>query len=281
MSAEPVLSYRSFSVTFPIDDGEVVAVRGLDLDLYPGEVLAVVGESGSGKTVTSLAALGLLPSSARVGGSVTLGGRDVLTMSQHELEQVRGAQVAMVFQEPMTALNPLMKVGDQIAEVVLNHDRASRAEAARQALQLLVDVGIPEPERRLGQYPHELSGGQRQRVMIAMALACDPSVIVADEPTTALDVTVQAEILQLLRELRDRRGVAILLVTHNMGVVADLADRAAVMYRGELVELGTAEQVLTAPEHDYTRSLLAAVPMLPEVDLGPIEVREKDRKSVV
>ncbi|WP_166354956.1 dipeptide ABC transporter ATP-binding protein [Phytoactinopolyspora limicola] len=263
----PVLRYRSFSVTFSTEHGDVQAVRDLNLDLYPGEVLALVGESGSGKTVTSLAALGLLPASARVTGSVELNGRNVMELRGEQLRRLRGDEVSMVFQEPMTALNPLMRVGRQIAEVLTNHTRLAKDAAAARAVELLGQVDIPEPARRAGQFPHELSGGQRQRVMIAMALACDPDVIVADEPTTALDVTVQAGVLELLRDLRREHGVAILMVTHNMGVVADIADRVAVMYRGDLVETGPARTVLLDPAHEYTRSLLGAVPVLPRLEV--------------
>ncbi|NDL56788.1 dipeptide ABC transporter ATP-binding protein [Phytoactinopolyspora mesophila] len=263
----PVLRYRSFGVTFPTEQGDVEAVRGLDLDLFPGEVLALVGESGSGKTVTSLAALGLLPASARVRGTVELNGRNVLDLRGEQLRRLRGDEASMVFQEPMTALNPLVRVGRQVAEVLTNHTELSRDAAATRAVELLRQVDIPEPERRAAYFPHELSGGQRQRVMIAMALACNPDVIVADEPTTALDVTVQAGVLELLRDLRRDHGVAILMVTHNMGVVADIADRVAVMYRGDLVETGTARSVLLEPAHEYTRSLLGAVPVLPRLEV--------------
>ncbi|MEV0952734.1 ABC transporter ATP-binding protein, partial [Promicromonospora sp. NPDC050249] len=275
-----VLRIRDLNVTFATGSGDVPAVRGIDLEVRRGRVVALVGESGSGKSVTSLAVLGLLPSTARVTGSVELfdggGPRDVVAMPEGELVDLRGRVASMVFQEPMTALNPTMTLGDQVAEAVLNHERVPRAVARERAVGLLRSVGIPEPERRARQYPHELSGGQRQRVVIAIALACEPRLIVADEPTTALDVTVQAEILDLLRELVAERGTALLLVTHNMGVVADLASDVAVMRDGRIVEHGPVEQVLLAPEHEYTRTLLDAVPAVPPASL---DVREAERVS--
>ncbi|MFE7505745.1 dipeptide ABC transporter ATP-binding protein [Promicromonospora sp. NPDC057488] len=270
--SDVVLRIRDLDVTFTTGSGEVPAVRGVDLEVRRGRVVALVGESGSGKSVTSLSVLGLLPSTARVTGSVELADgdavRDVVTTPEDQLVDLRGRVVSMVFQEPMTALNPTMTLGDQIAEAVLNHERVPRAAARERAVDLLRSVGIPEPERRAGQYPHELSGGQRQRVVIAIALACEPQLIVADEPTTALDVTVQAGILDLLRELVAQRGTALLLVTHNMGVVADLADEVAVMSGGRIVEHGPVEQVLLAPEHEYTRALLDAVPAVPPASGG-------------
>jgi peptide/nickel transport system ATP-binding protein len=265
--ADVVLRIRDLNVTFGTGSGDVPAVRGIDLEVRRGRVVALVGESGSGKSVTSLAVLGLLPSTARVSGSVELADgdrlRDVANAPEDELVDLRGRVASMVFQEPMTALNPTMTLGDQVAEAVLNHERVPRAVARERAVGLLRSVGIPEPERRARQYPHELSGGQRQRVVIAIALACEPRLIVADEPTTALDVTVQAEILDLLRDLVAERGTALLLVTHNMGVVADIASEVAVMRGGRIVEHGLVEQVLLAPEHEYTRTLLDAVPAVP------------------
>ncbi|MFI9487497.1 dipeptide ABC transporter ATP-binding protein [Promicromonospora sp. NPDC052451] len=265
--SEVVLRIRDLDVTFTTDSGEVPAVRGIDLEVGRGRVVALVGESGSGKSVTSLSVLGLLPGTARVAGSVELadddGLRDVVTTPEEQLVDLRGRVASMVFQEPMTALNPTMTLGDQIAEAVLNHEPVPPAAARERAVELLRSVGIPEAERRARQYPHELSGGQRQRVVIAIALACEPRLIVADEPTTALDVTVQAGILDLLRSLVAERGTALLLVTHNMGVVADLADEVAVMRAGRIVEHGPVEQVLLAPEHEYTRTLLDAVPAVP------------------
>ncbi|WP_285102512.1 ABC transporter ATP-binding protein [Promicromonospora sp. MEB111] len=265
--SDVVLRIADLNVTFDTDSGEVPAVRGIDLEVRRGRVVALVGESGSGKSVTSLSVLGLLPATARVSGSVELADgealRDVVSTPEEQLVDLRGRVASMVFQEPMTALNPTMTLGDQVAEAVLNHERVPRALARERAVELLRSVGIPEPERRAGQYPHELSGGQRQRVVIAVALACEPRLIVADEPTTALDVTVQAGILDLLRELVAQHDTALLLVTHNMGVVADLADEVAVMSGGRIVEHGPVEQVLLAPAHEYTRALLDAVPAAP------------------
>ncbi len=254
----PVITFDGVSVSF----GEVDAVRGVGFEVRPGEIVAVVGESGSGKSVTSMSALGLLPATATVTGSVFLGPRDLLTMSERELRAVRGDEIAMVFQEPMTALNPLRTVGWQLAEALRLHREMSSPEARTRAVELLKLVEIDEPERRADQYPHELSGGLRQRVMIAMAISCEPKVIIADEPTTALDVTVQAEILKLLRTLRSELDTAIVLITHSMGVVADLADRVVVLYEGEVVEQGPVERVFAEPEHAYTQRLLAAVPRL-------------------
>ncbi|ANC30926.1 ABC transporter ATP-binding protein [Isoptericola dokdonensis] len=261
---DAVLEFTDLRVTFGTEFGDVHAVKGISLEVHPGEVVALVGESGSGKSVTSTTALGLLPGNARVSGSVRVGDKIVTELDPSGLRKLRGNDVAMVFQEPMTALNPVLTIGDQLTESLQLHGLAYGKQATARAAELLRMVGIPEPERRLKQYPHELSGGQRQRVVIAMAISCDPKVIIADEPTTALDVTVQADILDLLRSLKDKLDTGILLITHNMGVVADMADRVAVMYKGDLVEQGTAEQVLTDPQHEYTKRLLAAVPRLGE-----------------
>ncbi|MFV2144246.1 ABC transporter ATP-binding protein [Isoptericola sp. G70] len=266
-----VLSFTDLEVTFGTEFGDVHAVKGVSLEVRPGEVVALVGESGSGKSVTSTTALGLLPANARVSGTVRVGDKVVGELDQAGLRTMRGNDIAMVFQEPMTALNPVLTIGDQLTEALQLHGIAYGKQAMARAADLLRMVGIPEPERRLKQYPHELSGGQRQRVVIAMAISCDPKVIVADEPTTALDVTVQADILDLLRSLKDKLDTGILLITHNMGVVADMADRVAVMLRGDLVETGTAEQVLTNPQHEYTKKLLGAVPHLGE-GVGQAEV---------
>ncbi|HLS48452.1 MAG TPA: ABC transporter ATP-binding protein, partial [Actinomycetaceae bacterium] len=259
---DAVLAFRGLDVNFRTEFGRVHAVKGIDLEVFPGEVVALVGESGSGKSVTSMTALGLLPSNARVGGEVLVGGKDVRKLDDRGLRQLRGKDVAMVFQEPMTALNPVLTIGDQLTESLELHGVAYGTAATRRAVELLTMVGIPEPERRLKQYPHELSGGQRQRIVIAIALSCEPDVIIADEPTTALDVTVQAEILDLLRSLKDKLHTGILLITHNMGVVADMADRVAVMLQGTIVERGSVIEVLNSPQHDYTKRLLAAVPHL-------------------
>ena len=272
VSAAQALSYRQLSVTFATDAGSVRAVDDVTFDVHPGEVLAVVGESGSGKSVSARAAIGLLPDTARVSGVVELGGRDVAGLSDKQFTALRGKDIAMVFQEPGAALDPLFTVGYQIAEAVRAHTDLDRGQARQRAIELLRMVRLPDPEHRVDYYPHQLSGGQKQRVVIACAIACEPAVIIADEPTTALDVTVQAEILELLRDLRDRLGSAIVLITHNMGVVADLADRVVVMNAGKVVEIAPVEQLFAEPADPYTRTLLSAVPHLgqgrPE-DFGP------------
>ena len=284
----PALSYRQLSVTFSTDAGPVLAVDDVTFDVKPGEVLAVVGESGSGKSVSSRAAIGLLPDTARVTGTVLLGDRDVAGLSDKQFTALRGKDIAMVFQEPGAALDPLFTVGYQISEAIRAHTDVDRKQARDKAIDLLRLVRLPDPEQRYGFYPHQLSGGQKQRVVIACAIACDPEVILADEPTTALDVTVQAEILELLRDLRDRLGSAIVLITHNMGVVADLADRVVVMNAGKVIEIATVAKLFAEPSQDYTRTLLAAVPHLgqgnPEHQAGPEtkteNVLEIDRLSV-
>ena len=263
--AEPpaTLVVEDLAVEFHTDEGVFPAVNQVSFRVAAGQVLALVGESGSGKTVTSLAVMGLLPSTARVRGRICLDGESLLDATEDRLNQLRGADIAMIFQEPMTALNPTMTIGAQVAEVLTNHKVCPAAEAHRRAVELLDRVGIPEPSSRAKGFPHELSGGQRQRVVIAMALACQPKLIIADEPTTALDVTVQAEILDLLRRLAKESSTAFLLITHNMGVVADLADSVAVMYRGDLVETGPMNQVLLHPVAPYSKQLIAAIPKMP------------------
>lgn len=259
---EPVLQFKELDVSFRTEFGRVQAVKGLSLVVRPGEVVALVGESGSGKSVTATTALGLLPRTARITGDTMVADKTIGRLGPRELRGLRGNRVAMVFQEPMTALNPVIKIGEQLTESMEVHNVAHGEVAWRKAIDLLKAVGIPNAERRVKQYPHELSGGMRQRVVIAMALACDPEVIIADEPTTALDVTVQADILDLLRSLKEKLNTGILLITHNMGVVADMADRVAVMFKGNIVERGTAEEVLLNPQHPYTKKLLEAVPHL-------------------
>ncbi|MBP2321361.1 peptide/nickel transport system ATP-binding protein [Kibdelosporangium banguiense] len=251
-----VLSFEDLSITF----GEVEAARQVSFTVRKGEVVAVVGESGSGKSVTAMSALGLLPRKAEVTGTIRLEDREIRTLPGKQLRALRGNEIAMVFQEPMTALSPVHTIGWQVAEAIKLHQ--DLPDVHKKVVELLSTVGLDRPEERARQYPHELSGGMRQRVMIAMAISCDPKVIIADEPTTALDVTVQAEILDLLRELKNRLGTAIVLITHSMGVVADLADRVVVMYRGDIVEQGSVDDVLLRPEHEYTRRLLKAVPRL-------------------
>ncbi|MDQ3897082.1 MAG: ABC transporter ATP-binding protein, partial [Actinomycetota bacterium] len=250
----PVLSIQNLRVRFPTDEGPLPAVDGVSLDVHPNEVLAVVGESGSGKTVTMLAALGLLPSTAAVDGRVVFAGRDLLDLGEPELERLRGRRIAIVFQEALAALNPVQRVGDQIAEAITVHDHhLSRAHLHARVGELLDLVGIPDPAARARSYPHELSGGMRQRVVIAMALANDPDVLIADEPTTALDVTIQAQVLEVLRRVRERTRTAVVLVTHDLGVVAGLAHRVAVMYAGRIVETADVRQVFSEPAHPYTR----------------------------
>ena len=259
---ESVLQFQELDVNFRTEFGRVHAVKGVSLAVRPGEVVALVGESGSGKSVTATTALGLLPKTARITGETMVADKTISKLTPRQLRGLRGNRVAMVFQEPMTALNPVIKIGEQLTESMEVHNVAHGAEAWQKAIDLLNAVGIPNAERRVKQYPHELSGGMRQRVVIAMALACDPEVIIADEPTTALDVTVQADILDLLRSLKEKLNTGILLITHNMGVVADMADRVAVMFKGNIVERGTAEEVLLNPQHPYTKKLLDAVPHL-------------------
>jgi peptide/nickel transport system ATP-binding protein len=272
--SEAVLDIRGLRVSYA--DG-AAAVDGLSLSVAPGEIVAVVGESGSGKSTAALAVLGLLPDSARVEGSIELAGRRVLELRGEDLRKLRGPAAGMVFQEPMTALNPLRTIGFQLAEAIRNHDPAKLRHKRYHArcAELLDRVGVPEPAARLKQYPHELSGGLRQRVMIAIALAAGPRLIIADEPTTALDVTVQQQILDLLRDIRDTEGTSTLLITHNMGVVADVADRVAVLRHGKLVEEASAEQLFAKPTADYTRELLAAVPQLGSFAHEAAPAREK------
>ncbi|MFF5408024.1 dipeptide ABC transporter ATP-binding protein [Streptomyces misionensis] len=267
-TAEPILQLDDLGVVFTTESAQVPAVRGVSLHVRPGETLALVGESGSGKSTVALAAMGLLAGNARVTGRAVIDGTDIVAADEAGLAALRGRTVSMVFQEPATALDPLTRIGKQIAEVIRNHREVSAKDAAAEAVDLLRRVGIPEPEKRAAAYPFQLSGGQRQRVVIAMAIANDPALLIADEPTTALDVTVQAEILDLLRRLAAETGTGVLLVTHNMGVVADFADRVAVMYHGEIVETGPVEDVLLRPTHDYTRRLLAAVPRLSVAEAG-------------
>jgi peptide/nickel transport system ATP-binding protein len=258
----PVLDIKNLEVTFATDGGDVVAVNDVSLSVNSGEVLAIVGESGSGKTVTAKTILGLLPETAVTRGAVLLGANNVIALSAQRLRAIRGVDVAMVFQEPSTALNPVYTVGWQIAEGLRAHGKYSQKQARAKAIEILGKVGIPDPEERVDYYPHQFSGGQKQRVVIAMALVLEPGLIVADEPTTALDVTVQAEILDLLRRVRDDFGTAIVLITHNMGVVADLADRVAVMYNGKLVEEAPTVELFANPKDAYTQKLLAAVPRI-------------------
>jgi len=255
----PLVEVEDLHVKFVSRDATVRAVNGISFSLMPGQVLCLIGESGSGKSVTMRALMRLLPERKTVfGGSIRVGERDILSLSKRELIDVRGSEIAMVFQEPMTALDPVYTVGDQIAEAVMRHEGCSRAEAMERALELLKLVRVPSPEQRLKAYPHELSGGLRQRVTIATALSCRPSLLLADEPTTALDATVQIQVLILLRKLQAELGMSVIIVTHDLGVAAQVADHVAVMYAGQIVEYGTAQQVLRQPRHPYTLGLLAS-----------------------
>ena len=272
----PILEVTDLGVDFWVDGTWYPAAVGMNYDVKPGEVLAIVGESGSGKSSSSMALLGLLPSNSRVQGSIKLNGRELTTLSDRQLRHVRGKEVAVIFQEPMTALNPVYTVGYQIVETLRLHLELSPAQAKERAIELLRMVEMPDPENAFSKYPHQFSGGQRQRAMIAMAISCDPVLLIADEPTTALDVTVQAEILDLLRNLRSRLNSAIVLITHDMGVVADLADKLIVMKDGVIVEDGPIEKIFSAPDHPYTQQLLAAVPHL---GVGEVEVTELLEKA--
>ncbi len=265
-----LLSVRDLTVRFRTDEGPVTAVAGVSFDVADGETVAIVGESGSGKTVTAMSILGLLPPAAERSGSVLLRGRDLLALSERELRSVRGGDVGMIFQDPMTALNPVHRVGRQIAEVVLLHSSVGAAAAHDRAVELLRLVGIAQPEERARQYPHEFSGGMRQRVMIAMAIANDPDLLIADEPTTALDVTVQQQVLDLLAVARSKAGAATVLITHDLGVVAEMAERVLVMYAGRIVEEADVYSLFAQPRHPYTVGLLHSVPRL-DTDAGLLE----------
>jgi oligopeptide/dipeptide ABC transporter ATP-binding protein len=258
-----ILSVKDLSVSFATDGGVVRAVEGVSFTLDKGEILAIVGESGSGKSVTAQTILGLTRApNATITGSVEFDGRDLTALDDEQLRDVRGKRIAMIFQDPMTSLNPVYRVGDQIVEMIRAHQKVPKREARVSAIDLLRSVGIPNPERRVHDYPHEFSGGMRQRVMIAMALALDPDVLIADEPTTALDVTVQAQILRLLDRLNRERGLAVVLITHDLGVVAEVADRVAVMYAGQIVEDATLDNLFYDPQHPYTWGLLGSLARL-------------------
>ena len=265
MTDAPVLAVNDLSVTFDVDGQKHVAVKSASFEVRKGEILAIVGESGSGKSVSAMSILGLLPANATVSGSIRFGDDELLGFDDKRMRSIRGNRIAMIFQDPSAALNPVFTIGFQLVEAIREHDRkATKASAKARAIELLASVDFPEPEKRMGYYPHQLSGGQCQRVMIAMALACDPELLIADEPTTALDVTVQAEVLEVLRSMREKLSSSILIITHDMGVVADMADRVVVMRRGEVVETNDVATLFAAPAATYTRELLDAVPRLGE-----------------
>ena len=261
--SETILSIENLRIHFETFAGEVQAIRGVNLKLEKGETLALVGESGSGKSVTAKSIMKLLSNNAVVKeGSITFKGENILEKSERDMQSIRGKKIAMIFQDPMTSLDPTMKIGKQITEVIIKHEKASKEEADKRAEELLELVGIPNAKERMKQYPHQFSGGQRQRIVIAIALACNPDVLIADEPTTALDVTIQAQILELLKELQQKFQMAIIFITHDLGVVANVADRVAVMYAGKVVEVGTADEVFYNPQHPYTWGLLRSMPTL-------------------
>ena len=268
-TAESILRVRDLRVSFSTHAGEVEAVRGVSFELRRGETMAIVGESGAGKTVTAKSIMRLLPEANSIigGGEILFEGRDLLKLSEHQMQKIRGSKITMVFQDPMTSLDPTMRVGRQIAESLKKHLGLSDWRATERAVELLRLVGIPNPEERIKQYPHQFSGGMRQRVVIAIALACDPQILIADEPTTALDVTIQAQTLELLQDLQERLGMSVVLITHDLGVVARTAHRVAVMYAGKIVETGTVHEVFYDPKMPYTWGLLASI-LLPAADRG-------------
>lgn len=259
--ARKLLSVRNLKTSFFTHVGEVKAVRGISFDVNEGEVLGIVGESGSGKSVTSLSIMGLLQYPGRVvDGEILLNGEDILTYSKNQMRRVRGKEIAMIFQDPMTSLNPVYTIGNQIMEMILEHEKMSRREARARAIEMLKLVGIPAAEKRIDSYPHEFSGGMRQRVMIALALSCNPKLLIADEPTTALDVTIQTQILNLIKKLNRQFGMTTMLITHDLGVVATVCDKVAVMYGGLIMEYGTVDEIFYHPRHPYTMGLLGSIP---------------------
>ena len=265
LTVSDLLSIHNLNVSFPTEKGVFDAVRGISLSLEPGSVLALVGESGSGKSMTALSIMRLIPPPGRISsGEIVFEGRNLLTLPEEELRKIRGRRISMVFQEPMTSLNPVLTIADQLCEPLLLHMNLSQREARERGTELLTNVGIPSAGDRMRDYPHQLSGGMRQRVMIAMALACAPSLLIADEPTTALDVTIQAQILELLDEQRKTRGLSMLLITHDLGIVAERAAHTAVMYAGQIVEFAPTAALLSAPRHPYTQALLASLPQYAE-----------------
>lgn len=261
MQDEIKLKVDNLSISFRTDAGKVQAVRGVSFDLYKGETLAIVGESGSGKSVTNRAIMGILAANAvKEGGEILYDGRDLLKLSERDFHKIRGDRIAMVFQDPMSSLNPIMRVGKQLTEAMLIKGKLGRRAAKERAIELMEEVGIPEPKKRFRQYPFEFSGGMRQRIVIAIALSADPDVLICDEPTTALDVTIQAQILELIGKVKKERGLSVIFITHDLGVVANMADRVAVMYAGKIVEIGTARDIFYSPAHPYTWALLSSMP---------------------
>lgn len=261
-----LLEVKHLTTEFTTRRGKVQAIRDVSFSIEKGEILALVGESGSGKSVTSLSIMGLLSSNGRVveGSEINFNGVNLLTLSERKMQHIRGNNISMIFQEPMTSLNPIFTVGDQILESIQLHTKLSKKEAKEKLLHLMDTVGIPNPSKRIHDYPHQMSGGMRQRIMIAMAMACQPQLLIADEPTTALDVTIQAQILDLIYRMREQFNISVLLITHDLGVVAEAADKVAVMYCGRIVEEGTTQEILTAPQHPYTLGLLKSIPRLDE-----------------
>ncbi|MBO8156275.1 MAG: ABC transporter ATP-binding protein [Bacillaceae bacterium] len=261
---EKVLEVKDLTVSFDTYGGKVQAVRGVSFDLYKGETLAIVGESGSGKSVTTKSLMGLIPSPpGRIEkGEINFEGKNLAKLSDSEMTKIRGKDISMIFQDPMTSLNPTMKIGNQIMEGLIKHQKMNRADAKKRAIELLELVGIPKASERINQYPHQFSGGMRQRVVIAISLACNPKILIADEPTTALDVTIQAQILDLMKDLQQKTEASIIFITHDLGVVANVADRVAVMYAGKIVEIGTVDDVFYNPKHPYTWGLLGSMPTL-------------------
>ncbi len=259
----PMLQVKNLCTSFNVDAGEVRAVNGISFNLDKGKVLGIVGESGSGKSVTAYSIMRILVEPGKiVGGEILFNGEDIVKYSKKQMREFRGKRVSIIFQDPMTSLNPTFTIGNQLREAILLHTDRNRAEANARALEMLQLVGVNEPEKRLKQYPHELSGGMRQRVMIAMALACEPDILIADEPTTALDVTIQAQILELMKELQKKMGMAIIMITHDLGVIADMCDEIIVMYAGRVCERGTVDEIFYNPRHEYTKGLLRSIPTL-------------------
>ncbi len=262
--AKKILQVKNLQVSFETHGGEVQAVRGITFDLHEGETLAIVGESGSGKSVATKALMGIIASNGQIkkDSSILFEEKEITQLNEDELQKVRGKDIAMIFQDPMTSLNPVMTIGKQIMEGIIKHQGLNRSEARQKAIELIELVGIDQPDKRFKQYPHQFSGGMRQRIVIAIALSCNPKILIADEPTTALDVTIQAQILELIKDLQAKTGVAVIFITHDLGVVANVADRVAVMYAGKIVEIGTSDEVFYQPQHPYTWGLLASMPSL-------------------